>query len=69
MFILYLLAAGAVFGLLYWLITYLEGQFPGAGSIFFRFARIALVVLAVIVVIFMILSLLGGPQIIVFPRG
>jgi hypothetical protein len=56
--IVYLLLAGLVFGLLYWLIVYCEGQFPGA-PLFFKVARIVLVFLAVLVLIGVILSIIG----------
>lgn len=66
-FVLYLLLAGVVFGLLFWLITYLEREFPG-GQPFFRFARIAVVVLGVLVVISIVLSLAGHPVVRWGPR-
>ncbi len=62
--ILMLLIAGAVFGLLFYLISYVGGMFPGeGGDIFVKFAKIILVVLAVLFVIGILLSLVGqGPN-------
>jgi hypothetical protein len=58
--VLFLLGAGAIFGLLLYLVQYLEREFPGFG-LFFRAARIALVVLAVLVLIGLVLHLMGAP--------
>ena len=59
-FVLYLLGCGAIFGLLMWLISYVESNFPTMQP-FAKFARIALVVLAVLVLIGIILSFMGRP--------
>ena len=60
MFVLYLLGAGCIFGLLLYLINYIESNFPDIG-LFAKFARIGLVVLAVLVLIMVILSFIGHP--------
>ncbi len=59
-FILYILAVGCIFGLLMYLVNYLEVNVPWMQP-FAKFARIALVVLAVIVLIGVILALIGHP--------
>lgn len=60
--VLYLLGAAAVFGLLFFLIGYVERSFPGeAMTLFAKVARIFLVILAVLVLIGVILQFLGGP--------
>lgn len=53
--ILYIIVAGAIFGLLWFLIGYV-----GIPEPFNRFARVALMVLAVLVLIGVLLSLIGG---------
>lgn len=58
--ILYLIGAGAVFGLLFYAVTYCEKEFPSATPIF-RFARIFLVLAAVFVLIGIILAFMGHP--------
>ena len=58
-FIVYLLIAGLVFGLLYYLICYCEKEFPGI-PLFFKIARLALVFLAVLVLIALLISVVGG---------
>jgi NADH:ubiquinone oxidoreductase subunit 6 (subunit J) len=62
--ILMLLLAGAVFGLLYFLIHYVGRKFPGEGAqLFVTIADIVLVVLGVLFIIGVILTLAGaGPQ-------
>ncbi len=56
-----LLIAALVFGLLYYLVSFIGSQFPGeGGQIFVKFAKIILVVLAVLVAIGVLLSLVGG---------
>lgn len=62
--VLLLLIAGAVFGLLFYLVNYVGGMFPGeGGQIFVKFAKIILVVLAVLFMIGILLSLVGaGPN-------
>lgn len=57
--IIYLLVAGLVFGLLYWLVVYCEREFPGI-PLFFKVARIALVFLAVLVLIGLLISIVSG---------
>lgn len=60
--ILTLLGFGAVFGLLFFLIRYLRGKFPGESAAwFFTAAEIVLVVLAVLVLIGFVLHLMGYP--------
>ncbi len=61
--VLMLLIAGGVFALLFWLVSYVGGLFPGeGGQIFVKFAKVILVVLAVLFAIGMLLSLAGaGP--------
>ncbi len=56
--ILYLIVAGAIFGLLFWLVSYI-----GLPEPFNKVARVVLVVLAVFVCIGILLSLIGGQQI------
>ncbi len=58
-----LLIAGGVFALLFWLVNYVGGLFPGeGGQIFVKFAKVILVVLAVLFAIGILLSLAGaGP--------
>lgn len=61
--ILYLLAVGIVFGLLYFLVDYIGRKFPGETTqIFVKIAHIVLVVLAVLIAIGIVISLAGvGP--------
>ena len=59
-FILYILGVGMIFGLLMWLITYVEANFPSMQP-FGRFARIALVILGVLLLIGIILAFMGHP--------
>ncbi len=60
--IVYLLIAGAVFGLLLFLINYVGSQFGGAEP-FIKVARIILMILAVLVLIGILVSLVGGTPI------
>ena len=53
--IVYLIVAGLVFGMLWWLIGY-----AGIPEPFHKVARVVLAVLAVLVVIGILLSLVGG---------
>jgi hypothetical protein len=53
--ILYLIVAGLIFGLLWWLVGYV-----GLPEPFGRVARVILAILAVFVVIGILLSFLGG---------
>ena len=59
-FVLYVLGVGLIFGLLFWLISYVEREFPSI-SLFAKFARIGLVILAVLVLIGIVLSFMGHP--------
>jgi peptidoglycan biosynthesis protein MviN/MurJ (putative lipid II flippase) len=61
--VLLLIVAGAVFGLLFWLVTYIGALFPGpGGQLFIKIAKVVLVVLAVVFAIAVLLSLIGeGP--------
>jgi len=59
--VLYILIAGVVFGLLFFLVDYVGRQFPGeAMAMFVKLAKILLIVLAVLVVIGILIGLLGG---------
>ena len=60
MFVLYLLGAGLIFGLLNYLIDYVATNFPSAAP-FTKFAKIGLVILAVLILIGVILSFMGHP--------
>lgn len=55
---LFLLGCGAVFGLLFYLVHYIEREFP-SNPLFFKAARIFLVVAAVLVLIGVILDFMG----------
>jgi hypothetical protein len=58
--VIYLLIAAAVFGLLYFLIHFVAGKFPGeASAMFVKCADIVLVVCAVLVLLGILLSLAG----------
>lgn len=60
--VLYLLLAGAIFGLCIFLINYVAAQFPSEPmSLFAKVAKIILVVLAVLVLIGVLLNLAGYP--------
>lgn len=61
-FVILLIVAALVFGLLFWLLSYCESQFPSAG-VFFRVGRIILVILAVLVLIGLLLDFAGYPVI------
>lgn len=56
---IYLLVAGLIFGLLWWLVTYIAPPEP-----FAKVARVVLAVLAVLVIIGILLSLVNGQAII-----
>jgi hypothetical protein len=58
--VLMLLIAGAVFGLLFWLVTYVGAQLGEGGVLFVKAAKVVLVVLAVLFLIGVLLSLAGG---------
>ena len=55
--IMYLIVAGMIFGLLWWLINYVAPPEP-----FRKVANVILAILAVMVVIGILLSLVGGQQ-------
>lgn len=60
--LVWLLIAGLVFALLWWLVTFVGGKIGGeGGQKFTAFGQIAVVVLAVLVLIGFLLSLVGGP--------
>jgi hypothetical protein len=62
--VLYILIAGAIFGLLFFLIEYIGRQFPSEiMSWFMKLAKVVLVVLAILVIIALLLSLVGGPNV------
>jgi hypothetical protein len=57
----YLLVAGLIFGLLWFLVNFVGGKIPGpAGQWFVTIAQVILVVLAVLVLIGILLSLVSG---------
>jgi uncharacterized membrane protein len=58
--VIYLIVAGAIFGLLYWLIGYCEREFPMVQP-FAKVARILLMIFAVLIVIALLLSFIGHP--------
>ena len=58
--IVYLIVAGLIFGLLWWLVNYCDLPEP-----FAKFARVALAILAVLVIIGILLSLVTGHSIFV----
>lgn len=57
---LYILAICLVFGALYWLVNYLEGQLPSEMPIY-KGLRIFLAIAAVLVFIGFVLHMLGHP--------
>lgn len=57
--IVYLIVAGCVFGLLHWLLRYIEGKYPDAKP-FTTIGHIVLVVLAVLVLIGLLLNFSGA---------
>lgn len=61
-FVVYAIGAGAIVGLLWFLITYVEGQFPGF-PMFWKVVRCVFVVIVVIVLCFVILAFMGQPVI------
>ena len=67
-FILYLLIAAAVIGLLWWLLGFVGSKIPGPpGQMVTQWGRVIRIVLLVVVLISFLLSLLGGPSIRVGP--
>jgi hypothetical protein len=58
MIIVYLIVAGLIFGLLWWLIGYI-----GLPAPFDKFVRVILAILAVLVIIGILLSIVGGQPI------
>lgn len=62
--VLYILIAGAVFGLLFFLVDYISRQFPSEiMTMFAKIAKVLLVVLAILVLIGLLISLVGGPSV------
>ena len=60
--VLYLLVAGAIFGLLIFLIDYVAKQFPSEPmALCAKVAKVIVVVLGVLILIALLISLLGGP--------
>lgn len=59
---LFLLGCGAIFALLWYLVTYLEKEFPA--PLFWKIARVILVVGAVLVLICVLLDLMGHPVVV-----
>lgn len=57
--VVYLLIAGAVFGLLFFLINYVSRQFPEMAP-FAKFAKIILVVMIVLTMIGFLIGLISG---------
>ncbi len=60
MFVLYMLGAGLIFGLLNYLIDYVCSNFPMAAP-FAKFAKIGLMIFAVLILIGVVLSFMGHP--------
>jgi hypothetical protein len=59
--VVYLLVAGAVFGLLFFLIDYVTRQFPSEPmQLFGKVAKVGLVILAVLVLIGILVSTISG---------
>jgi hypothetical protein len=62
--VLYILIAGAIFGLLLFLVDYIGKQFPSElMTLFVKIAKVILVVLAILVVIGILLNVVGGQPI------
>ena len=61
--IMLLIGAAAIFGLLYYAVSYCEREFPSVPLIW-KVARICLVLMMVFFLIFMILDLMGHPVIV-----
>jgi hypothetical protein len=61
-FVLFILGAGLVFGLLNYLIDYVSREFPSTAP-FARFAKVSLVVFAVLFAIGIVLNFMGFPMI------
>lgn len=59
-FMIYLIVAALVFGLFFWLLTYVEATWPTVVP-FMKIARVILVILAVLVLIGILLSFIGHP--------
>jgi hypothetical protein len=65
LFVVYLMVAGLILALLYYLVNFVAAQFPGPGAdLFARVARVVLVVVAVLVLIDLLLGLVGRPLLI-----
>jgi hypothetical protein len=61
-YIVFLLVAGLILGLLWWLIGYCESVFPGM-PLFFKAIRVVFVILVVLLCISLLLGLAGHPVI------
>ncbi len=61
-FVLFMLVAAAVIGLLWWLIGYVQGSFGGP-EIVYKVIRVVLIILLVVALIGLLLSLVGEPLI------
>lgn len=59
--IVYLVVAACVFGLLWWLISFIAGKVGPAAQPFVTVAQVILVVFAVLIAIAVLLSLTGNP--------
>lgn len=59
-FVLWILGAGLIFGLLMYLIDYVSSNFPTM-SPFARFAKIGLMILAILILISVVLQFMGFP--------
>ena len=67
--VLYLLGAGIVFAILYFMITYVGGKFPSEPmTMFVKIAQVFLVVAACLVAIFVVISVITGNQPFVWHR-
>lgn len=60
--VLFLMGCAAIFGLLHYLVRYIESKFPSFAP-FAAFAHVFLVIAAVLVLIGLILELIGHPLI------
>jgi uncharacterized membrane protein YGL010W len=59
-FVIYMLGAGLIFGLLVYLINYVSEQFPSMAP-FAKFAKIGLMICAVLILIGVVLQFMGHP--------
>ncbi len=60
MVVLFLIGCAFIFGILFYVVTYCEKEFPGY-NMFFKFARIFLFIAGAFVLIGLILDLMGHP--------